>query len=359
MKLSRRTVLHLAAAGSAALPAVSRMARAQAYPTRPVRFVVGFAPGGGGDLATRLMAQWLSERLGQQFFVENRVGASSNLATEQVVRAPADGYTLIQLNVANAINVSLYDKLSFDVLRDLVPVASFMRVPNVMEVSPTLPVKTVPEFIAYAKANPGKIMFASSGVGTTLHMSGELFKAMAGIDILHVPYRGLGAGGYADLMTGTVHVTFDNLPASIELARRQAARAGGDLDRAFAGHAGAADRGRFPAGLRGERVVWHRRARRHARRDCRETQSRAQRRLYRPPDEGAHCRARRYAAPRLAGRLPQALRCGNREVGQGGQALGREGELIWGEPSRSAKLAILCRVRVDAVEKVSEKELWN
>src|SRR6267142_2518782 len=218
MKLPRRKFLHLAA-GAAALPAVSRMARAQAYPTRPVRFVVGFAPGGGGDLATRLMAQWLSERLGQQFFVENRVGASSNLATDQVVRSPPDGYTLIQLNVANSINASLYEKLPFNVLRDLIPVASFMRVPNVMEVSPTLPVKTVPEFIAYAKANPGKVMFASSGVGTTLHMSGELFKAMAGIDILHVPYRGLGAGGYTDLMTGTVHVAFDNLPSSIELVR--------------------------------------------------------------------------------------------------------------------------------------------
>src|SRR5215467_16365226 len=162
MKAPRRKFLHLAA-GAAALPVVSRMAWTQSYPSRPVRFVVGFAPGGGGDLATRLMAQWLSERLGQQFVVENRVGASSNLATEQVVRAPADGYTLIQLNVANAINASLYSKLSFDVLRDLAPVASFMRVPNVMEVSPTLPVKTVPEFIAYAKANPGKVMFASSG----------------------------------------------------------------------------------------------------------------------------------------------------------------------------------------------------
>jgi tripartite-type tricarboxylate transporter receptor subunit TctC len=191
-----------------------------------VRFVVGFAPGGGGDLATRLMAQWLSERLGQQFVVENRVGASSNLATEQVVRSPADGYTLIQLNVANAINATLYEKqLSFDVLRDLLPVASFMRVPNVMEVSPTLPVKTVPEFIAYAKANPGKVLFASSGVGTTIHMSGELFKTMAGINMLHVPYRGLAAGGYADLMTGMVHVTFDNLPPSIELIRAGKLRA--------------------------------------------------------------------------------------------------------------------------------------
>src|SRR5262249_27520624 len=205
--------------GAAALPLVPSYAAAESYPTRPVRFVVGFAPGGGGDLATRLMAQWLSERLGQQFVVENRVGASSNLATEQVARPPADGYTLIQLNVANAINASLYSKLSFDVLRDLAPVASFMRVPNVMEVSPTLPVNSVPEFIDYAKANPAKVLFASSGVGTTLHMSGELFKAMAVIDIVHVPYRGLAAGGYAGLMTGGVHVTFDKLPPPPALTR--------------------------------------------------------------------------------------------------------------------------------------------
>jgi len=218
MKLPRRRVLHLAA-GAAALPLLARRARAQVYPNRPVRFVVGFAPGGGGDLATRVMAQWLSVRLGQQFVVENRVGAASNLATEQVVRAPPDGYTLIQLNVANSINATLYEKLSFNALRDLALVASFMRVPNVMEISPTLPIKSVPEFIAYAKAHPGEVLFASSGVGTTLHMSGELFKAMAGIDIVHVPYRGLGAGGYADLMTGVVHVTFDNLPASLELVR--------------------------------------------------------------------------------------------------------------------------------------------
>ena len=224
MTLARRALLRLIA-GTAALPAASRMSWAQSYPSRPVRFVVGFAPGGGGDIATRLMGQWLSDRLGQQFVVENRVGAASNLATEQVVRAPADGYTLIQLNVANAINASLYKNLSFNVLRDLAPVASFMRVPNVMEVSPTVPINTVPEFIAYAKANPGKLMFASSGVGTTIHMSGELFRAMAGVDMLHVPYRGLAAGGYADLMTGAVHVTFDNLPASIELIRAGKLRA--------------------------------------------------------------------------------------------------------------------------------------
>src|SRR5262249_25883178 len=186
MKAPRRKFLRLAAS-AAALPAVSQIAWTQSYPSRPVRFVVGFATGGGGDLATRLMAQWLSERLGQQFVVENPGGASSNLATQQGVRAAPDGYTRLHPNLANAINASLYDKLSFNVLRDLAPVASFMRVPNVMEVSPTLPVNTVPEFIAYAKANPGKVLFASSGVGTTLHMSGELFKAMAAIDIRHVP----------------------------------------------------------------------------------------------------------------------------------------------------------------------------
>src|SRR5438874_8732465 len=218
MRFARRRFLQLAA-GVATLPAMPPVARAQSYPSRPVRFIVGFAPGGGGDLATRLMGQWLSERFGQQYVVENRVGASSNLATEAVVRAPADGYTLLQLNVANTINATLYDNLKFNVQSDLLPVASFMRVPNVMEVGPAFPLKTVPEFIAYARANPGKISFASSGVGTTLHMSGELFKAMANIDMLHVPYRGLGTGGYADLMTGKVDVTFDNLSSSIELVR--------------------------------------------------------------------------------------------------------------------------------------------
>jgi len=224
MKLPRRRFLHLAA-GAAALPAVSRIARAQAYPTRPVRFVHGFAAGGSGDIAARLIAQWLSDRLGQQFVVENRTGAGGNIAVEAVTRAPADGYTLLQLNVANTINTALYERLSFNLLNDIAPVASFMRVPNVMEVTPSLPVKTVPEFIAYAKANPGKISFASSGVGSSIHMSGELFKAMAKIDMLHVPYRGIAAGGLSDLMTGVVHVAFDNLPSSIELIRSGKVRA--------------------------------------------------------------------------------------------------------------------------------------
>jgi len=224
VKLPRRTVLSLAA-GAAALPVVSSIARAQAYPTRPVRLVHGFTAGGSGDIAARLIAQLLSDRLGQQFIVENRTGAGGNIAVETVVRAPSDGYTLLQLNVANAINTALYEKLNFNLLNDIVPVASFMRVPNVMEVTLSLPVKTVPEFIAYAKANPGKISFASSGVGSSIHMSGELFKAMAKIDMLHVPYRGIAAGGLSDLITGVVQVAFDNLPSSIELIRSSKVRA--------------------------------------------------------------------------------------------------------------------------------------
>src|SRR6266481_1688352 len=185
MKLPRRRFLGLSAC-AAAVAALSHDARAKSYPTRPVRFVHGFAAGGSGDIAARFIAQWLSDRLGQQLVVENRTGAGGNIAVEAVVRAPPDGYTLLQLNVANTINTALYEKLSFNLLTDIVPVASFMRVPNVMEVTPSLPVNTVPEFIAYAKANPGNVLFASSGVGTTLHMSGELFKAMAAIDIRHV-----------------------------------------------------------------------------------------------------------------------------------------------------------------------------
>jgi tripartite-type tricarboxylate transporter receptor subunit TctC len=184
-----------------------------------------FRGGGSGDFAARLIAQLLSDRQGQQFIVENRTGAGGNIAVEAVARAPADGYTLLQLNVANAINTALYEKLNFNLLNDIVPVASFMRVPDVMEVSLSLPVKTVPEFIAYAKANPGKIAFASSGVGSSIHMSGELFKAMAKIDMLHVPYRGIAAGGLSDLITGVVHVAFDNLPSSIELIRSGKVRA--------------------------------------------------------------------------------------------------------------------------------------
>ena len=189
MKLPRRNFLHLAA-GAAALPAVSRIASAQAYPTRPVRIIVGFAPSGATDIMARLIGQWLSERLGQQFIVENRPGAASNIATEAVVNAPPDGYTLLVATSVNAINATLYDKLNFNLIRDIVPVASIHREPFLVEVNPSVPVKTVPELIAYAKANPGKINMASAGIGSGIHTAGELFKMMTGVNLVHVPYRG-------------------------------------------------------------------------------------------------------------------------------------------------------------------------
>jgi tripartite-type tricarboxylate transporter receptor subunit TctC len=206
MKLPRRQFLHLAA-GAAALPAVSRIAWAQAYPTRPVRIIVGFAAGGAPDILARLIGQGLSERLGQPFVVENRPGAASNIATEAVVRAPPDGYTLLQFGPSSAINATLYKRLNFNFTHDIEPVASIVRIPMVMVVNPSLPAKTVPEFIAYAKANPGKVSMASTGVGSTPHMTGEMFKMMADIELVHVPYRG-GTTVVADLIGGQVQVLF-------------------------------------------------------------------------------------------------------------------------------------------------------
>jgi tripartite-type tricarboxylate transporter receptor subunit TctC len=217
MKTSRRQFLRLAAS-AAALPAVPRPGWAQAYPSRPVRVIIGFPPGGSADISARLMAQWLSERLGQTFVVDSRPGASTNIATEAVVHAPPDGYILLLIAPNNAINASLYEKLNHNFLRDIAPVAGINRFPNVMEVNPSVPVKTVPEFIAYAKANPGKLNMASAGNGTTIHVSGELFKMMTGIDMVHVPYRG-GAPALTDLMGGQVQVMFDNIPSSIEYVR--------------------------------------------------------------------------------------------------------------------------------------------
>jgi tripartite-type tricarboxylate transporter receptor subunit TctC len=217
MKLPRRRFLQLAA-GAAALPAVSRIAQAQTYPTRPVRIIVGFAAGGTTDIATRLMGQWLSDRLGQQFIIENRPGASTNIATEAVVRAPPDGYTLLAVTATNATNVTLYDNLNFNFLRDITMVAGITRSPLVLEVHPTVPVNTIPELIVYSKTNPGKITMASFGTGTTSHVTGELFKMMAGINMLHVPYRG-SAPMLIDLLGGQVQAAFDNLPASIEYIR--------------------------------------------------------------------------------------------------------------------------------------------
>jgi len=217
VKLSRRKFFHLAA-GAAALPAMSRIASAQAYPSRPVRIILGFAPGQAIDIVTRIIGQWLSEQLGQQFIIENRPGAGGNIATEAVVRAPPDGYTLLAIGSNNMINVTLYEKLNYDFIRDIAPVASIYRVPQIMEVNPSFPAKTVLEFIAYAKAHPGEISFASAGNGSVAHVTGELFKMMTGVDMLHVPYRG-APPALTDLISGQVHVMFDNMPSSIEHIR--------------------------------------------------------------------------------------------------------------------------------------------
>jgi len=223
MKLPRRKFLHLAL-GAAALPAVWRVAWAQSYPARPVRIVVGFPPGGGADITARLIGQWLSERLGQPFIIDNRPGAGSNIATEAVVRAPADGYTLLLVGTFNAVNATLYDKLNFNFIRDVAPVASLYYVPNVMAVHPSFPAKTILEFIAYSKSNPGKVNMGSGTTGAAMHMSGELFKIMAGIDMVPVPYRGAGPA-LTDLLAGQVQVSFPTMPASIEHIRTGKLRA--------------------------------------------------------------------------------------------------------------------------------------
>ena len=221
--LGRRNFLHLAAS-AAALPVVSRFAWAQAYPSRPVRIIVGFAPGGATDIMARLMGQSLSERLRQPFVIENKPGAATNIATEAVVNAAPDGYTLLVVTSVNAINASVYEKLNFNLIRDVVPVASIHREPFVMEANPSVPVKTVAEFIAYAKANPGKLTMASAGIGSGNHISGELFKMMTGVNLVHVPYRG-GGPALVDLISGQVQVLFATMSSSIEYVRAGKLRA--------------------------------------------------------------------------------------------------------------------------------------
>jgi tripartite-type tricarboxylate transporter receptor subunit TctC len=223
MKLPRRDFLHLAA-GAATLPAVSRIARAQSYPTRPVRLIVTTPAGGSPDIMARLIGQWLSERMGQPIVVDNRSGAGGNIGTEIVVRAPPDGYTLLMALSANAINASVYDNLPFNFIRDTAPVASIASIPLVMEVNPSVPATTVPEFIAYAKANPGKINMASGGNASPLHVAGELFKMMAGVNMVHVPYRG-EALALPDLISGQVQVMFGVMPASLGYIRAGKLRA--------------------------------------------------------------------------------------------------------------------------------------
>jgi len=223
MKLPRRQFLHLVA-GAAALPAVPRFARAQAYPSRPVRIIVGYAAGGGTDISARVIGQWLSERLGQQFIIENRPGAATNIATEAVARAAADGYTLLLATAANAINATYYDKLNFDFIQDIAPVATVMRVPLVMVINPSFPIKSVPELIAHAKANPRKISYASGGAGGPDHMAAEYFKLVTETDMLHVPYRGLGPA-LTDLIGGQVQLIFATMPAAIEYIKASRLRA--------------------------------------------------------------------------------------------------------------------------------------
>jgi tripartite-type tricarboxylate transporter receptor subunit TctC len=223
MKLPRRKFLHLAV-GAAALPFAPHVVRAQAYPSRPVRLIVGYPAGGTNDILARLLGQWLQERLGQPFLIENRPGAANNIATEAVVRAPADGYTLLEVDAANAINATFYDKLSVNFIRDIAPVAGIADTPLVMEVNLSVPAKTVSEFIAYAKANPGKINMASAGIGHPTHVAAELFKMMTGVEMVHVPYRG-AAPVLTDLIGGQVQVFFGTLPASIEFIRAGKVRA--------------------------------------------------------------------------------------------------------------------------------------
>jgi tripartite-type tricarboxylate transporter receptor subunit TctC len=253
MKLPRRRFLHLVAAASA-LPAMSRVVGAQAYPSRPVRIVVGFPAGGGADIVARLMGQWLSERLGQPFIIENRPGAGSNIAAEAVVRSPPDGYTLLLVTLpANAINATLYDKLNFNFIRDIAPVAGLTRDPNVMLVNPLFPAKTVPEFIAYAKANPGKVNMASSGAGSSQHVAGELFRAMTGIQVNPVPYRG-AAPALVDLISGQVQVFFDVTTSSV--VHIKAGRLRCYNRNTLGSAAGCPDHRRLRTRLRGKQHSW-------------------------------------------------------------------------------------------------------
>ena len=242
-----------------------------------MHLIIGYLPGGSADMTARLFGQWLSDRLGQQVVVESRAGASTNIATEAVVRAAPDGYTLLLASPANATNAALYDKLNFEFLRDVVPIAGQIRFADVVVVNPSLPVKTIPELIAYAKANPGALNFASSGIGSTLHVAGELFKMMAGVNIVHVPYRG-GAPAMLDLIAGRAQVMFDNVPTSLPYIRDGKIRPLAVTSAARRRRAArSAARRRLRAGLRGQRLVRHRRAERHARRGRGQAQPRGQR----------------------------------------------------------------------------------
>ncbi len=327
VKLPRRRFLHLAAA-AAALPALSRFAWAQTYPTRPVRLIVGFAAGGPGDTLARLMGQWLSERLGQPFVIENRPGGGGNIGTESVVRAPADGHTLLLTTTGNTINTTLYEKLNFNFIRDIAPVAGIIRVPNVMAVHPSVPATTVPEFIAYAKANPGKLSQAVGGIGTSGHLGGELFKMMTGIDMVLVPYRG-GGPALTDLLAGLVQVYFGPAPASIDHIRagRLRALAVTTTTRSEA-LPDLPTVGDFVPGFEADNWFGIGAPRSTPAEIIDKAQQGNQRHACRSQDQGAACRPGRHSAGGLTGRFRQAHRRRNREVGQGDQVCRHQGGVI-------------------------------
>jgi tripartite-type tricarboxylate transporter receptor subunit TctC len=332
-------------AGAAALPAVSRFAWAQAYPTRPVRIIVGFPAGGNTDIIARLIGQWLNERFGQPFIIENRPGAGGNIGTEAVVRAPPDGYTLLMVGSSNVINATLYEKLNFNFIRDIAPVASIIRETIVMLVNPSVPAKTVPEFVAYAKANPGNINFASGGNGTPGHVVGELFKMMAGVNLVHVPYRG-GASAMTDLLAGRVQVMFNSPSISIEHIRAGKLRA---LAVTTATRSEALPDvptvGDFLSGF--EASVWIGvGAPKNTPAEIIDMINKESR-PRRSQDEGPACRLGLHAARALAHRLGQTHRRRNRKVGQGDQVREHQARIVRPQPGpimpRRGPPALRCR----------------
>ena len=322
-RLFRLIALSLLGLAALAQPAIA----ADPYPTRPIKWIVPYPPAGTTDVLARIIAQYLAEKLGQPVVVENKPGAGNNLGTEAAINAAPDGYTMLLVNPAHGINATLYKNLNFNVIRDVAPVAGLIRAPNVMEVTPSFPAKTVAEFIAYCKANPKKINMASSGSGTSVHMSGELFKSMTGCDMLHVPYKGAGPA-LVDLMGGQVDVLFDNLPSSIGHIKSGKLRALAVTSQEREPVDGApADGRRDRARLRGDRLVRRRHAEEHAARVHRPDQRRSQPRPGRPEDPRAPGRSRRQAHRRHARGLRQGDRRRDRQVGEGGDLLRREGRV--------------------------------
>ena len=314
--ISRRAAIGLTALGLSAFASIGS-ALAADYPTRPVRFVVGYPPGGATDIIARLIGQRLSEKLGQQFVIENKPGAGNNIGTESVVNAEPDGYTVLLVNPANYINASLYANLKFNFVRDIAPVASFNRVPNVMTVNKDVAAKNVAEFIAYAKANPGKVNMASSGNGTSVHLSGELFMAMTGVKMQHVPYRG-AAPAITDMIGGQVQVIFDNMPSIIQHIKSGTLRALAVTTTEKSSQLpGYPDHRRNRSRLRGQRAVRHGRAEEHAEGNHRQAQQRDQRDPGRARHEEAPGRTRRRAADPDAGKIRRRHRRRNREVEEG------------------------------------------